>query len=319
MPGRLRRHDTHRGFSASLKQAIQAQEARSKRTYNELAREFYLQRFLARVFADPDNRWVLKGGTNLLTRFPEAARHSQDLDLMYRSPQPDALDAAVAELRRVAGSQPDLDPFTFTLRSRGAITGGAGGMRIMVTTSYGAAELHKFPIDLVADLPIAAQLDQHRPRPVVELDAVSDLPVFTLYPLPDQVADKVCAMYERSGVGQSPPGRYRDLIDLLVIVGNHTLDAAMLAQALAKEAARRSITLPSRLQAPASTWHSNYPREAARSTLPRDLHDLDAALATAAVCFDPILDGTTKTGTWNPDKSRWTANLVEDSEGERPT
>lgn len=47
----------------------------------ELTRRFVYDRFLARVFADPHEPWVLKGGTAVLARVNDA-RHSKDVDLL---------------------------------------------------------------------------------------------------------------------------------------------------------------------------------------------------------------------------------------------
>ncbi|MBA2324515.1 MAG: nucleotidyl transferase AbiEii/AbiGii toxin family protein [Pseudonocardiales bacterium] len=63
---------------------MHAETGRRGRTYNQVALEFALQRFLARVFADADSPWVLKGGTSLLVRLA-GARHSRDLDLLHPS------------------------------------------------------------------------------------------------------------------------------------------------------------------------------------------------------------------------------------------
>lgn len=308
MTGPPRNFGTRHGFSHALKSAINARLKSSSRTYPQLERAFYLQRFLARVFADPENRWVLKGGTGLLTRFPDVARHSQDIDLLYRSGKQDGLEAAADELQRVAGAIPDLDPFRFTIQTRTTKTGGAGGageMQLTIVVSFGAAELHRFPIDLVADLPITAQLDHHDPQPVIELEAVGALPAFTLYPLPDQVADKVCAMYQRYGTRQLPSSRYRDLVDLLIIIGNNGLDAASLVQALQQEATRRRLQLPLQLLSPAPIWATGYPTEARTSALPQHLHQLDQALAIAGECLDPILSGAVTAGTWTPGTRHW--------------
>jgi nucleotidyltransferase AbiEii toxin of type IV toxin-antitoxin system len=66
-------------FRPALKAALHAEAAQRGRTHNEVALEFAMQRFLARVFAAPDSPWVLKGGTSLLMRLTDA-RHSRDLD-----------------------------------------------------------------------------------------------------------------------------------------------------------------------------------------------------------------------------------------------
>jgi Nucleotidyl transferase AbiEii toxin, Type IV TA system len=51
---------------------------------NDLLRQFAYDRFLARVFEDDPERWVLKGATAMLARLGPGSRHTLDVDL-YRS------------------------------------------------------------------------------------------------------------------------------------------------------------------------------------------------------------------------------------------
>jgi predicted nucleotidyltransferase component of viral defense system len=69
-------------FRRSVADRVRAQAPARGRTANQLRREFVLQRFLARIFTEPDAPWILKGGTAMLARLPDA-RHSRDVDL-YR-------------------------------------------------------------------------------------------------------------------------------------------------------------------------------------------------------------------------------------------
>jgi Nucleotidyl transferase AbiEii toxin, Type IV TA system len=80
VPATMSAQAFERSLSDRLKQRAAARLGASA---NQVRREYYLQRFLARVFAQPDGPWILKGGTGLLVRLPEA-RHSQDIDLLQR-------------------------------------------------------------------------------------------------------------------------------------------------------------------------------------------------------------------------------------------
>lgn len=286
-------------FATSVRHRLKAEAARRKRPVNQLEREFVLQRFLARVFANDESPWVLKGGTGLLIRLPDA-RHSQDLDLLHPSAD---LPTAVAELRELSRSGED--PFTFTVGTPVAMSGGVEGAKVTVEVTLGASFFHSFPIDVSTALPFIARVEHHRPLPVVEVPAVGPLPSFALFPLADQIADKVCAMYQRYGPSEAPSSRYRDLVDLVLITANFFLEAAETAAALAAESTRRSMTLPTALQTPGGQWRTGYPGTARDTALSRELHDLQAALAAAAECLDPLLDGQMTTGTWNPAERRW--------------
>jgi len=111
-------------------------------------------------------------------------------------------------------------------------------VKVKVDTYLGTTLYCPFPIDLSTELPFVAQVEHRRLRPVLEVPGVDPLPEFTMYPLPDQVADKVCAMYERHGPTATHSSRFRDLVDLVLIVSNFELDAAQTVTALATQSCR---------------------------------------------------------------------------------
>lgn len=79
-----------------------------------------------------------------------------------------------------------------------------------------------------------------------------------MYPLPDQIADKVAAMVERHGPRDRASTRYRDLVDLVLIVRSCEVDAALTRAALSAQAHRRELTLPLTLSAPSPAWVPGY-------------------------------------------------------------
>ena len=215
-------------FNRSLKDRIRNETTPRGRSTEQLRREFFLQRFLARVFSEPGERWLLKGGASLLVRRPDA-RYSQDIDLLH----PCAVVAdAVTELVAIAETDSNLDPFRFVFDTPRLMTGGVSGASVKVKVYLGAVQLADFPIDLSTELIPVGDVDYQLPHPVVEMDELAPMPKFALYPLPQQVSDKVCAMYERYRDLQQPSTRYHDLVDLALIVTAWTLDAALTRTAL---------------------------------------------------------------------------------------
>lgn len=219
------------------------------------------------MFAEPGSDWVLKGGAGLLIRLP-SARYSQDLDLLHRSNAlPDALD----ELRQVCTRilSAELDPFSFAMGEPTLMRGGVSGAQVSITGSVGGREFGRFPIDLTTELHFVAALEHHVPPPLVVIDDVAPLPPITLYPLPDQIADKVCAMAGHHGDGVAST-RYRELV------------------------------LPETLNAPSPTWASGYRTAAQDLALPAGARTLTTALDVVGRCLNPLLSGTTARGTWRP-------------------
>lgn len=113
-------------FKRSLTDRLKKESTLRGRQFEHLRREFYLQRFLARIFSQPEGRWLLKGGASLLVRLPDA-RYSQDIDLLHTAA---GLEEAVEDLRAAADFS-ELDPLSFVIRDEPvAMTGGVDGAKL---------------------------------------------------------------------------------------------------------------------------------------------------------------------------------------------
>ncbi|WP_226657617.1 nucleotidyl transferase AbiEii/AbiGii toxin family protein [Leifsonia sp. LS1] len=148
----------------------------------------YYDRFLVRVFADPE--WVLKGGTMMLARVPDS-RATRDIDLFrngYTAAQ------AVERLRELAAVNLG-DHFNFVFAGTEDIAAGENqpyldGARVTFNTYIGAQQVGSVKVDLVGGVILTAPPVAYEPayrlslRDVVTRD-------YQLYPLPDQIADKV--------------------------------------------------------------------------------------------------------------------------------
>ncbi len=237
------------------------------------------------MFALPNSQWVLKGGTGLAIRMP-AARHSRDLDLSHQSQN--ELADAVAELVQ-AGRASGRDPFVFDIRVKHSLTGVARGQTLAVTARLGQTTYQQFPIDMTTGITLVGNIDvQHHPLPV-QIEDVAEPPPMRLYPLADQTADKVAAMYETHGDNR-PSSRYRDLVDLILITKHHALDRKLLAVALRNQAAIRTLDLPATLRVPGPDWESGYERSAAHAAFASHERKLKWALQNVGIQIEPALD-----------------------------
>lgn len=129
--------------AAALNDAIKvrvaavAEDGRSD--INQLRRHFACDRFLTRLFFDPNSTWVLKGGTGLLARVPQQARHTQDIDLQYRGEIESAETPLIAAANRDIG-----DFFSFDLEQSGTLTGTTSGHKYRVVAYVGDAKFADF-------------------------------------------------------------------------------------------------------------------------------------------------------------------------------
>ncbi|MFD4456994.1 nucleotidyl transferase AbiEii/AbiGii toxin family protein [Nocardia sp. NPDC058480] len=259
-----------------------------------------MSRFLARVFSADPQGWILKGGVAMMVRLPRA-RHSTDIDLQARDG-----DDPIAELERIVRDN-NIDAFRFQVKKRSALAGGKG-VRITVEARLGPTVFDTFKIDVVRprrELVGAVEL-KRLPRLVDTADFPED-PEVQLYPVADQIADKICGIYETHPSGAS--GRFRDLVDLLLIAEYLPIDLGTAVDALEQERVLRAITdLPATITAPSTDWIAGWSRQVATSPLGNHHHNLDAALVAAGCCYNrvlislPVVDRTAR---WNPETATW--------------
>ena len=289
---------TAAAFVAALTDRLRQEAVTSRHSLAELQRQFAYQRLLARVFADPASLWVLKGGTGLLVRFPDA-RHSIDIDLFRAG---DSLESAVAELRTLSGR--DLgDFFRFEVGAWSRPVLAVEGARVSVAAYVGARRFADFKVDIVSGLHVTGEPELVRPVPLVDLPGLTP-PLCRVYPLADHIADKVCGIVERHGPEQRPSTRYRDLVDLVLIAQRAEPQADAVTAALRNEFARRGLRSPGTMDVPDRSWAGGYAGEARRAGLAGELARLDGALRLVRALVDPVLTGTAR-GVWSPASDSW--------------
>jgi hypothetical protein len=171
----------------------------------------------------------------------------------------------------------------------------------------GGREFESFSIDLTTRRHLDAPVDQVPLKPIIEHETLRDLPSVPTTPIEHHLADKICALYERHGqYGNEASTRHRDLADVVRIVAAISFDAARLATVLGREAGRRQLILPNKIQAPSEDWVVGFPRSAAGfAEYPREFWALNDALTFCGTCLDDILNAERTTGTWDPTGLSW--------------
>jgi hypothetical protein len=313
-------------FRTALRDRLSALARSGGHGLDELQRQVAYDRLLARAFTAPDaDCWVLKGAGALLARLPQA-RHSRDIDLAFTThptaPPNEALaqrtvDDAVSSLQ--AAIDTDLgDFFRFEIQRISPLQEAAKGRRIHVV-AYLGARYATFHADVVVGTAMTGT-PQACP-PLIPLHVPGLLrPAYRLFPLPDHITDKLCAIIETHDRpdGTQASTRVKDLVDLVLIAGTQQIDAAALSLAITAGASHRALPLPRRFTVPGlELWRRGYPARAkeAAAAVP----DFDTAVRTVGALLDPILNGTAL-GTWNPGTANWTqpANSREHPTAETP-
>jgi len=280
-----------RGLTDKLKEAAKA----SKWELPQLQRQMAYDRLLARLYA-VDDKWIVKGATALLAR-DIGVRATIDIDVYLDA----TTDLAERELRDAAAI--DLgDWFSFEVGSPRPTADAAGGRRLPVVASIGTTVWASFHVDLVG--PGVKMTGE--PEPVPALAKVSNVEQhgYRAYPLVDHVADKVAATFDRYGESESPSTRYKDLVDLVAIAKECSVEAAALSLAVHSEFERRSLELPRRFRVPDyEQWKRGY-EFAVRDSILRTHQTLEEALDLMAAFIDLVLDGSAE-GAWEPKSAAW--------------
>lgn len=272
----------------------------------DLVSRFYFQRLLARVFQE--DGWILKGGQSLLVRYPGAARASRDADLFR--PVADDVREAVTALERAVGR--DLkDYFGFSITS---VEVDGNGAKVKLDVLIGRRKKTNIGVDLVVKRTPIGEPTPMRLSPAVPIDWPDTWPEVLLYPLPDHVADKICAMYElreRQDGRLVPSTRFRDLGDLILISQQEPLNGRAVQLALLSEVPRRNatahvvLTLPKAFEIPApESWGRGYPKAADEITGLRGCRTVAEAHGAADLFVTPLLSGSDP-GIWNPQSASW--------------
>lgn len=263
----------------------------------QLQRQMAYDRLLERLYL-ADEEWVVKGATALLAR-DIGVRATIDIDVYRARPT----DQAEADLREATSAEIG-DWFRFELGPSRPVTDGAG-VRVPVSAFVGAAVWASFHIDLVgSDLRMTGEPEKVRPLARVVMPDVEQHG-YRAYPLVDHIADKIAAILQRYGDREMPSTRYKDLVDLVAIITAASVAADRQVTALASEARRRGLALPTHFDVPdRQLWQRGYSAEAGRSLLPA-ARTLDEALAVVRPFVDPLLIGTA-VGSWDPNAGAWT-------------
>ena len=280
--------------------------------YNQFFREVFLHELMRH-----HSGWVLKGGTNVYCRIP-GARQTKDLDLYRQDSPTSAAEAADALVAALDGHR--VGPYVFRIAPYGGTEklGTIESKRLMVTVTHGINNtLLSFGVDVSGDLRVSSAVETLNVAASYEVRTEFLPQTFQVvsYPVANQIADKVCAMYERHG--KQPPGRastrYHDLFDIALLASElpettrlsaHELDAALASQSEVRE-----LRLPRQLTLPDETWVNEYSAKAKRfnNGVRPELENLDTALEVAGLLVTPVLSGQMKNSskTWSSAALSW--------------
>lgn len=296
-------YPTSAGVEAAIKEAAKkAAAADSSLDTNERIRLEYFNRFLSRIFSEgDDSEWVLKGGTGMLARVP-SGRPTRDVDL-YRKGY--TLDEALDDLRRLAAI--DLgDHFVFQYIGRETSIGGeeqpyTEGYAVSFDILIGGRSKNILNVDLSIGAGLTAPVTITEPANALDLPRLARHE-YRVYPVVDQIADKVCATMQT--YRDRPSSREKDLVDLVVLAVTQNVDGTALGLAISTEASRRLMEPFDHFVVP-SNWGRRYSQLAKPVPYCADFATADLARELVVQFIDPVLAGTATGRAWSPSSRAW--------------
>src|SRR5690625_853615 len=299
----LEPYSTSRGVEAAIKEsARKATRNDPSLSVNKRIQLEYFNRFLSRVFSDGANsEWVLKGGTGILARIP-STRSTRDIDL-YR--EGFTLDQALEDLKQLASVDIG-DHFRFEYVSHESFTDAdaqpyTDGCRVSFNIFIGVMKKGSLQVDLATGVEITDEVSTAVPANALEIPRLMSSS-YRLYPVVDQIADKVCAtMAAYDGRHSS---REKDLVDIVVFAVTHDIDGTALRIAVDVERQRRKIKPFKKFVVP-PTWGPGYAQQSKPVPYCADYPTVGSATKLASLLLDPAFTGEADGKKWSKSLLQW--------------
>lgn len=292
---------------AAKKAARQAGPDISAASVDAQIRQARFDRFLSRVFAEGEqSEWLLKGGMSMLARVPRS-RTTKDVDLAALR----ASDLAEAGRALAALVEVDLgDHLTFRL-IRSMPTGLGENQPGVAMRRYFFAcidadhdtQIDTVVVDVVVGPPPVGRPEVIEPANRLRLRRPLITFPYRLYPVADQIADKVCATMDTRYPGGNRSSRVKDLVDLVVIAHTQTVDLDELRVSIASKRDLSSIAPFEHFGVPAE-WTRTYPATAKGVPAAESLSAQTAAGLVASF-VDPALGKSSNPAAWDPYALAW--------------
>jgi predicted nucleotidyltransferase component of viral defense system len=271
--------------------------------------EIAYRRLLRRLFEAQPERWVVKGGAGLLLRL-DPNRTSNDIDLTYVA-EAGEYAVVLSALRDAAAT--DLgDFFTFEVLAGREVDAAhplERALSVPVVARIGNREFARFSLDLVLPRNDVEPEWISAETSLTGVAAVDEIPRVATLPFAAQLAEKVCAIYERHGEGENHSTRARDLADIAMIAMQVDLAGKELHERTRSEERRRRDAgtllepLPDALvlsDAQRDDWRRRWSKATRDAPI-----EFDEALDFAAALMNPVLADSVENQRWHAASRQW--------------
>lgn len=246
-------------FRAALEARLQTIAKSEGIDLQRLRRQVSFDRLLARLFADKNAPWLLKGGYAMELRL-QKTRTTKDIDLTVATAVEGGPTRLLALLQDSAAGMVDADFFRFTIGTSVMDLDGApdGGARYPVAASLAGREFTKFHLDVGIGDEVVPPIEHISSRDWLEFAGIPPA-VYPAISREQQFAEKLHAFTKPREAG--PNSRVKDLIDMALLIQMGHIDRQKLDEAVRLTFTRRGTHhLPSEPPQPPDTWQGPYAR-----------------------------------------------------------
>jgi hypothetical protein len=254
-----------------------------------------IERLLARLFAEADPPWLLKGGYAMELRFRPKARTTRDVDLTIGEGDDLAgLRQRLLEMHeslRIAAARDLGDFFEFIIQpARSELQGAPGGGGVYpVIARMAGRDFARFHADVGFGDAVFGETETLIGDDLIGFAGIEPAQARAI-PKAQQFAEKVHA-YTFPWTDRENT-RSRDLVDLVLLIERGDLDPAAIRDAVVETFRRRAKhKLPDRLPSPPEAWRDEFTVMAAETGISTtELGDAFAALVEYWLGLKPFGD-----------------------------
>jgi hypothetical protein len=257
-------------FKASLEARLKTVAAQRGLPLNTLRLKLVIERLLARLFAKPNQPWVLKGGYAMELRYRPRARTTRDIDLTCAG---DAKQEPQVRMREVrdqlqAAAEFDMgDHLIFRIEEARTELAGAplGGARFPCEAFLAGKVYGRFHIDLGFGDATGGEPEVLAGDNLLEFAGIAPARVLAI-PKPQQFAEKIHA-FTRPWADRVNT-RTKDLVDLALLIETGGVNPGDVALATRATFTRRNThPFPWELPDPPGSWTDEFKAMAAEARL----------------------------------------------------
>ena len=258
MSNEQKKYKTPQAFEQALISHLKNISEAENKSISSLRYKVVFERFLARIFQNKNDNWVLKGGYSLELRYKGSgiSRTTTDIDFVIKELK-DLDEEKIWDMLKEMSKINLTDWFSFEVQApKKELTFPVyGGWRFLVISKIGTKEFNRFNIDVVIGDKFISEVEWVKGNELLSFAGIK-APLIAIIQLEKQFAEKLHTYTNPSLINNS---RIRDLVDLIIYLDKGIPDKNMLKKEIEITfKIRNTHDIPKVLLSPPIEWESGY-------------------------------------------------------------